>query len=627
MRGGSMLLVLALSGVAWAAPPASGQSGEPAVQHSAAKAGKGLAQSVRHAVQNLSYWGGLALRPVPRAVAEGISKRWRGAIALDALLRDDLSKMEPEALAEQARTLLYANPKQRLQRRADLRTALRRVLDAYAGDHELGAAKTDVLLSRMVLSEQNAHRAARRLGRHGVAEIEAKLEANRIDPQLPREERIAELKRRLALDNGAPKLGTMSFVTTGEAIQQTMLGQLAEARAIARGGQPAYYVFSTYALEDDSPGHEVGATFARALRQAADDGVVIVGLYDRFGSKSSGVEHSETRRAFFEELSAHQSSEGARRIQLVHIADSPLISHGSHQKWSIVAPGLAPGAAEQPASAMVQDANLGSLYQGKNAPWQDTAARLEGPVVEDVGTMAIERLRANGYQPSDAMVKALTAARALPAGARPIDLTILNHVAGRDLRNKRLVLNSIDAAGKGDVIEWSQPYGQDDDVTDALVRAARDRKVEVHLVYDRHNNQPTVAAAARDTYARFLGAGVHVHEYGSMPGSHDVDPSTKVFSHAKVMLIKFANGVRLAALGSSNGDNRSFGDEPAAGVLTGNDESVTFTFDARQVAEIERKFMRPQLERYSVPITPGEARLRLRDRIGGWLLDQLRGFN
>jgi phosphatidylserine/phosphatidylglycerophosphate/cardiolipin synthase-like enzyme len=190
-----------------------------------------------------------------------------------------------------------------------------------------------------------------------------------------------------------------------------------------------------------------------------------------------------------------------------------------------------------------------------------------------------------------------------------------------------MVLNAIDATGKGDVIEWSQPYGQDDDVTDALIRAARDRQAEVHLVYDRHNNQPTVAAAARDTYASFLGAGAHVHEYGNMPGQHDVDPATKVFSHAKVLVIKFANGARLAALGSSNGDNRSFGDEPAGGVLTGNDESVAYTFDARQVDEIDQKFMRPQLERYSVPITPGEAPLRLSDRIGGWLLDQARGFD
>ncbi len=101
-------------------------------------------------------------------------------------------------------------------------------------------------------------------------------------------------------------------------------------------------------------------------------------------------------------------------------------------------------------SSLVLDANLGSLYVGKDAPWQDTAAHLEGPPTEDIAEMVRDRLVANGYRPLALLLRQLAAKQRPVADREAVEMSVMNHVAGRDLKNKNFVLNTISSLGKGD---------------------------------------------------------------------------------------------------------------------------------------------------------------------------------
>jgi phosphatidylserine/phosphatidylglycerophosphate/cardiolipin synthase-like enzyme len=481
----------------------------------------------------------------------------------------------------------------------------------------------------MVLSEQNAAHMVRRIGKAGVAAVRAKLASLQIDSTKPVNERIDELKRRVEMGDGPTKRGSFEFYQTGADIQNAIIADIHKAKAAALSGKPSYYLFSTYALEDDQPGHPVGEEFAKELKEAADAGVHVVGLYDNFGSKASGVENSPTKRAFFKKMSEYVSPDGEKRIDLVPIKPSPLISHGSHQKWALAVTG-------EEFSAMVLDANMGSLYQGKDAPWQDTATKIGGPPTEDVATMALQRLTGNGYKPSAALVKALGAKqKAVADDPQAVDMSIMSHVAGHDLKNKRLMLNTISSLGKGDVFKWSQPYADDPDVTRQILGAAK-RGAEIHLVYDRNNDTPAMAAAERARYGAYIDAGVHVYEYGvtlATQASRKNEPkevpdpsSTKVFSHSKAFFVRYSNGQSLMGMGSSNGDNRSYGDMAAAGVLTGNDEAVAVIWGGKAVDKVDRNFFTPQLTRWASPVTHGDVVRSLGTRIADWEIMKERGL-
>jgi phosphatidylserine/phosphatidylglycerophosphate/cardiolipin synthase-like enzyme len=579
--------------------------------------------------QNNAYWLGDALKPVPEAVLGGIKKRLAGARDLKTLEKTDLAAMSPIDLAESARTLLYASPIQRIFQGNALKETFDRVLSAYDNDPVYGPAKTEQLLSHMVLSDQNAAHMARRLGKAGVAAVRAKLASLQIDSTKPVNERLDELKRRIEMSDGPAKRGSFEFYQTGGDIQNAITADIQKAKAAAQAGKPAYYLFSTYALEDDQPGHVVGQQFAKELKEAADAGVHVVGLYDNFGSKASGVENSPTKRAFFKKMSEYVSPDGQKRIDLVPIKSSPLISHGSHQKWALAVTG-------EEFSAMVLDANMGSLYQGKDAPWQDTATKIGGPPTEDVATMALQRLMGNGYKPSAALVKALGAKqKAVADDGQAVDMSIMSHVAGQDLKNKRLMLNTISSLGKGDTLKWSQPYADDPDVTREILSAAQ-RGAEIHLVFDRNNDTPAMAAAERATYASLVDAGVHVYEYGKTLATQAsrrnepkeiTDPSTaKVFSHSKLFVVRYANGQAMMGVGSSNADNRSYGDMAGAGVLTGNDEALAVMWGGKAADKVERDFFTPQLTRWSSPVTHGDMVPSLGTRIADWKMGKERGL-
>jgi phosphatidylserine/phosphatidylglycerophosphate/cardiolipin synthase-like enzyme/protein-tyrosine phosphatase len=581
--------------------------------------------------KDAAHWAGQAIKPIPEALAAGMKKRMEGATALSELAEAELGKMSPVELAERASTLLYANRVDRTVNGGLLKRTFARVLSAYDGDAELGAAKTEQLLSHMLLSEQNASRVGRRLGDDAVASVVAKLAALRLDSSRPVEERIRELKRRVVVNNGPSKRGRMTFFRTGEEIEAALMAEIDKAKAAAQAGKPAHFLFSTYALEDDA--HPVGARFAAALKSAADAGVQIVGLYDGFGSKHSGVDKAVTDRAYYAKMNAYASPDGEQRISLVPIKASPLISHGSHQKWTLAVLGDEDDQAQL--SSLVLDANLGSHYIGKDAPWQDTAAHIEGPPTEDIAEMVRDRLVANGYRPSASLLHRLATPQRPVADSEAAEISVLNHVAGRDLKNKNFVLNTISSLGKGDELDWSEPYGDDGDITNALVAAAG-RGANVHLVYNRNNDLVTTAAAERATYEQLLDAGIVVHEYGrtlaSQPSRKDQPrqvsaPDTKVFSHAKVMLVRYANGQKILAIGSSNADARSEGDSIVAGVLTGNDETLTIVYGGKQVDEVDEKFMKPQLSIYSSPVSYADVAHGLGTRLQKVGLKMIRGLN
>ncbi len=207
------------------------------------------------------------MKPIPAAVAAGLAKRrarrdrarWfprRGGNPVSARCRR-------WSFAERVPTLLYANRADHAAAGDLLQRTFARVLSAYDAEGAPGAAKTEQLLSHMLLSEQNAGRLARRLGRDAVASIRAKLAGLRLDSSRPIDERIAELKRRLVVSNGPTKRGRMRFLQTGEEIEVALMSEIGKAKASGwKPASPLHFIFNTYAR-----GRR--ASIRRALRGSA----------------------------------------------------------------------------------------------------------------------------------------------------------------------------------------------------------------------------------------------------------------------------------------------------------------------------------------------------------------------
>jgi len=331
----------------------------------------------------------------------------------------------------------------------------------------------------------------------------------------------------------------------------------------------------SYIFEAEGPGEE----FARRLVARARAGVRVNVLYDSFGSIG-------TPERYFDELRAGGVSvceyNPLRRLgtllsRALHLRDhrklmvvdgrigfigginiSPVYALGSSPMSS-----LAGSAADAPDA---RDAD-GARKPG----WRDTHVRVEGPIVAQLQRLFIAHwnrfsscaLRGGGYFPAVA-----------PAGMQRVAVAACD--AGRR-RNPfyRALLAAINSAT--DRICLTTAYlVPTRRLARALVRAAR-RGVKVQLLLPGVSDFWAPLQAGRSHYARFLRAGIRLHEL------HDT------LLHAKTCVI---DGI-WTTVGSSNLDWRSFLHNAEANLVVldaglGREMEETFDRDVARAREIER---------------------------------------
>jgi cardiolipin synthase len=178
---------------------------------------------------------------------------------------------------------------------------------------------------------------------------------------------------------------------------------------------------------------------------------------------------------------------------------------------------------------------------GGNPAWRDTMVRVEGEVVPSLqATFAENWLESCGevltgpdYFPTPD--ECASAGAALVVNSMPS--------AGGSTRARMLFQLLLASAKK--TIHVTTPYFLPDrSMIDELVRAVRDRGVEVRLlVPGKHSDLMLTRSSSRHGYGKLLKAGAAIFEY------------QPAMIHAKILLIDSLWGV----VGSTNFDNRSFG--------------------------------------------------------------------
>jgi cardiolipin synthase A/B len=171
------------------------------------------------------------------------------------------------------------------------------------------------------------------------------------------------------------------------------------------------------------------------------------------------------------------------------------------------------------------------------APWRDTMARIEGPVVTALqGVFAENWLECCG--------EILTSPRHWPdpTPAGPVPAMLVRSSPSDRATVSRVVFQML-IEGAVASIDISTPYFLPDrSLRRALVRAAQ-RGVRVRVVVPgRSTDQRLVRLASRRMYGELLGAGVQIHEY------------RPTMTHVKALMVDDA----WAVIGTTNMDNRSF---------------------------------------------------------------------
>lgn len=202
--------------------------------------------------------------------------------------------------------------------------------------------------------------------------------------------------------------------------------------------------------------------------------------------------------------------------------------------------------------------NLDDAFAGGNGMrrWRENAVHIRGPLASAVN--AIIEAVWNRVAGTRVQVLALSSD---PAGASHAQLFLSEH-GSATMRD--VFLHAVGSAQRSIYIT-SAYLIPESDISSALVAAAR-RGVDVQLLTTgAHNNITLARLASRATYARLLGAGVRIFEYGP------------TMLHAKSIVIDGA----WCSLGSANVDACS---------LRRNLEANIGTCDAALVTEAERAF-------------------------------------
>ncbi len=272
-------------------------------------------------------------------------------------------------------------------------------------------------------------------------------------------------------------------------------------------------------------GGEIGRKFVEAFAERARAGVEVHIVCDAIGSRGA------KRNVFDEVVQAGGKVAWYNRPRWYRIAQ---IDNRNHRELMVVdgRVGFIGGAGV---------ADQWYKTRGTDVRWRDTVVKVEGGAVNHLqSTFAATWLETYGeimaspsFFPKSGLPENDTAA--LVVCSTPSD--------GGCIRIRMLFLTLLASATKS--IHINTPYFlPDKHISDGIVRAVRDRGIEVTIVVpSKKSDHVLTRSASRRLYGPILKAGARIYEY---------QPS---MIHAKVMLI---DGV-WSIVGSTNLDHRSFG--------------------------------------------------------------------
>ncbi len=277
------------------------------------------------------------------------------------------------------------------------------------------------------------------------------------------------------------------------------------------------HVLSYIMLEDDAGKH-----IATALINASKRGVVCRLLLDGMGSK-----------AFLKSQTCQQLKDGGVHVVTAlpaNILRAALVRLDlrNHRKIAVI------------------DNSIG--YMGSNniaepsfapkpkfGPWVDASVRLTGPIVRELQAIFIQ----DWFVDSDEdLAVLLKEPLVIPPDGFPAQLM----ATGPNSNNQALgqLLQTAFFSAQEELV-ITTPYFCPDDATESALLISAKRGVETHLVLPAKNDSQLVAAASRSGFAKFVNAGVRIHEFhGGL-------------LHAKTLTIDR----KVALIGSANLDRRS----------------------------------------------------------------------
>jgi len=269
---------------------------------------------------------------------------------------------------------------------------------------------------------------------------------------------------------------------------------------------------------------EIGQRFVTALTERSQAGVTVNVVLDGVGSAGVG-------KNFFSDLKKAGGNvvwyNGMKWNKLPHF------NNRTHRELLVV----------DGRTAFIGGTGVADHWfkdKSKHPRWRDTMVKVEGDAVPHLqATFAENWLESCGevlFGP-DHFVR--------QECERQGDVLIVNSTPSGGGATRARMLFQVLLASATKTIHITTPYFLPDrSVIDELVRAARERNVEVVvLVPGKRSDHMLTRSSSRHAYGKLLKAGASIHEY---------EPS---MIHAKILLIDSIWGV----VGSTNFDNRSFG--------------------------------------------------------------------
>lgn len=295
---------------------------------------------------------------------------------------------------------------------------------------------------------------------------------------------------------------------------------------------------------------EVTKELIRRLTERARAGVAVRLIIDRLGSM-------KTSREYFLPL-----LKAGGKVVFYHplsLRDLPYLDNRTHRKLLTVDGriGFIGGAGW--ADQWIQYDGAGSL-----PPWRDSVFKLHGEAVRSLNaTFAQNWVSSTG--------EVLFSTKQFPdcaeAGGNKTCMVVISTPGYGTTRARLLFQTLIETARRS--IQITSPYFLPDrSAREALIRAARDRKVDVQiLTVGRHTDHNMIRYLSEGRAAKLIQAGVRFYEY--QPG----------MLHAKLMTVDH----EWTVAGSTNFDYRSF---------TLNDELNIAICDRQVTGEVEAQFAR-----------------------------------
>ena len=302
----------------------------------------------------------------------------------------------------------------------------------------------------------------------------------------------------------------VELLVDGEATFASLLDGIDRARD--------YVLFQFYILRDD----ESGNRFMQRLASRARQGVQVHVLYDGIGSfELSDAWLARYRRAGIQFTAFNTVRGPHNRFQ---------INFRNHRKIMVV----------DGREAWLGGLNIGDEYLHRHprlTPWRDTHLRIEGPAA----LVAQSIFWADWYSARKELLRHLHWLPRPAAGGADQDVLVLGSGPADELETASLFFTTVLNAARRRI--WiATPYFIPDEATLVSLRLALLRKVEVHILTPRLNDNWFVRHAANVYLSELHRMGAKVSFY------------RRGFMHQKVVLVDD----KLSLIGTVNFDNRSF---------------------------------------------------------------------